>query len=459
MPETQELSPEVQQARTGDHRWPLAGRIGFRFAFCYFMLYLFCNGNVTVFTPLDRIPWIGGVMTGWFFTPFHPLTEWLGRRLFHLSGVAATWHRGGSGDTAQSWILVGVFIFLALIATLVWSILDRKRTAYPVLYAWLRFTIRLMVGVSMLVYGFAKVFPLQMQPPSIGVLNEPFGQLSPMTVLWSMLGIFPAYQMICGWAEVVSGVLLLIRKTSLAGALLTTFVMSNVLLYNLFFDVPVKLFAAHLVLFALFVILADAEPLFRFFILNKSAAPKGVWVPLASRPGILKSMKVVEISYLILAVASITYTLTLSWGMFQAGQKPSPLVGAWTVMEASPAPIKTPEARPWTDIYFDNTFRAMVRDTDGQLWRYSLKYDAAKSTVDMTTTDGTKKFSWKVYDPNHLTLTAMPTGGSSKPKSSGTAPGSLVPPETLQLTRQQTAKSYVLYDRGFHLVNEWGYEH
>jgi hypothetical protein len=47
--------------------------------------------------------------------------------------------------------------------------------------------------------------------------------------------------------------------------------MTNVLLYNLFYDVPVKLFAAHLVLFALFVILADVVPLYRFFVLNKSA--------------------------------------------------------------------------------------------------------------------------------------------------------------------------------------------
>jgi hypothetical protein len=31
--------------------------------------------------------------------------------------------------------------------------------------------------------------------------------------------------------------------------------------------------------------------------------------------------------------------------------------------------------------------------------------------------------------------------------------------ETLQLERQPTPKSYVLYQRGFHLVNEWGYEH
>lgn len=454
MTHSQEFSPEVQNTSKQAHDWPLAGRIGFRFAFCYFMLYLFCNGNVTIFMPIDRIPWVGDAISGWFFKPFIPLTQWLGLKLFHLSGVAATWHGGGSGDTAQNWILECVFFVIALAATLVWSVLDRKRSGYPVLYAWLRFIIRLMVGVSMVWYGFAKVFPVQMQPPTLGVLNEPFGQMSPDSLLWSMLGAMPVYEMICGWAEVIAGVLLLVRKTSLAGALLTTFIMTNVLLYNLFFDVPVKLFAAHLVLLALFVILADAVPLYRFFVLNKFAEPKGVWVPPASRAGILKMMKIAEICYLVLTFATAANANNNRWTLFQAGLKPSPLIGAWTVTNASPVPPKTAEGRPWTNIYFDNTFRAMVRDSSGQLWRYNLKYDAAKATVEMRGPLDLTKFTWTVDDPSHLTLTAIRAGTLSKADSRVTAQA-----ETLQLERQPTAKTYVLYTRGFHLVNEWGYEH
>jgi hypothetical protein len=258
--------------------------------------------------------------------------------------------------------------------------------------------------------------------------------------------------MICGWAEVIAGVLLLIRKTSLAGALLTTFVMTNVLLYNLFYDVPVKLFAAHLVLFTLFIILADMEPLYCFFVLNKSAEPKGVWVPPASRAGTLKAMKIAEACYLALALATLVYNSSTRWTAFQAAQSPSPLTGAWVVANASPSPIKTAEGRPWTNIYFDNTYRAMVRDTSGQLWRYGLKYDAAKHTIDMASVDAPNKFTWKLVDPDHLMLTSR-AADSAKIKTG------VAEPETLQLTREQTAKSYVLYDRGFHLVNEWGYEH
>jgi uncharacterized membrane protein YphA (DoxX/SURF4 family) len=468
MTDTENSTTETPQAATETHRWSLASRVGFRFAFCYFMLYLFCNGNVTVFTPIDRITWVNDVFSGWFNQPFHPVTEWLGQRVFHLTGVAAKWHGGGSGDTAQQWILVGVFVALALVATLVWSVLDRRRTAYPVLYAWLRFTIRLMVGVSMLWYGFDKVFPIQMQPPTLGVLNEPFGQMSPDSLLWSMLGAMPVYEMICGWAEVVAGVLLLIRRTALAGALLTTFIMTNVLLYNMFYDVPVKLFAAHLVLFAVFVVLGDAESLFRFFVLNKPAEPKGVWVPPASRAGILKAMRIAEVCYLVLGFITSANAVNNRWIAFQAGKQPSPLVGAWTVVDAMPLPVKTAEGRAWTNIYFDNTYRAMVRDTSGQLWRYGLKYDAKKATVEMRGPLDLTKFKWSMDDPNHLTLNAVSAGLIAMGDSRVTKEGKEMkvskalptpPAETLRLERQPTAKSYVLYDRGFHLVNEWGYEH
>jgi hypothetical protein len=468
MNQAKDFHLEMQQTLKQSHYWPLACRIGFRFIFCYFMLYLFCNGNCTIFTPLDRIPWVGDVISGWFFKPFGPLTQWLGHTVFHLSGVAAIWHGGGSGDTAQNWILVGVFAAIALVATLIWSLLDRKRESYPVLYAWLRFIIRLMVGVSMLWYGFDKVFPIQMQPPTLGVLTEPFGQMSPDSLLWSMLGAMPVYEMICGWAEVIAGVLLLVRRTSLAGALLTTFIMTNVLLYNLFYDVPVKLFAAHLVLFTLFVVLGDVVPLFRFFVLNELAQPKGVWVPPVSRASILKAMTIAEICYLVLALVTEANAINNRWTLFQAGLKPSPLIGAWAVTNAAPAPIKTAEDRAWTNIYFDNTYRAMVRDTSGQLWRYNLKYDAAKATIEMRGPLDLTRFAWKVDDPDHLTFTAVRTGNMSLNSTRVTAEGKDVPgakpvspamAETLRLERQPTPRNYVLYQRGFHLVNEWGYEH
>ncbi len=436
-------------------RWPFAGRIAFRFAFCYFAIFLFCHGNTNVFSPLDGLLF-GGAIATWLWTPLATLAQAIGPKMFHLTGVAATWHGSGSGDTAMNWVLNGIFLAIALLATLIWSVLDRKRGAYPVLYAWLRFVMRLVLGVVMLFYGFDKLFPIQMQPPTLGVLTEPFGQMSPDSLLWSMLGTFPAYEMICGSVEIIAGVLLLIRRTALAGALLTLFVMTNVLIYNLFFDVPVKLFAFHLVLYALFLILQDVPSLFRFFVLNKSAEPVGIWVPPASRTGVLKAMRIFEFCYLVLALFTYGKVGYTTWSQLRAGQAPSPLLGAWTVQAAPGTKIKTAEDRAWTNIYFDNTFRAMVRDTSGQLWRYGVKYDPAKATLGLSGATDVVSFRVKFDDPDHLTITS--TKIAAKSRRGAVSPAQPVK-ENLHLERQPTPKHYVLYDRGFHLVNEWGYEH
>ena len=452
MAQTQQHSSDNPET----HRWPLAGRIGFRFAFCYFMLFLFCHGNTNIFSPLDSLPWFGGVIATWLWTPLAMLAQAIGPRMFHLSGLAAVWHGSGSGDTAMNWVLNGIFLAIAFIGTLLWSALDHKRSSYPALYAWLRFLVRLVLGVVMIFYGFEKLFPIQMQPPTLGVLNEPFGQMSPDSLLWSMIGTFPAYEMICGSVEILAGVLLLIRKTALAGALLTLFVMTNVLIYNFFFDVPVKLFAAHLVLFALFLILQDIRPLFRFLLLSKSAEPRGVWVPPASRAGVLKAMTIFEVCYLVLTLCTYGNLGYTSWARLRAGQAPSPLLGSWAVKAGSDTRIKTAEGRPWTNIYFDNTYRAMVRDTSGQLWRYGVKYDAAKSTLVMNGLTDMTRFSLKIDDPDHQTITSITRSARSRRGAIG--PAEPVK-DILQLERQPIPKNYVLYDRGFHLVNEWAYEH
>ena len=204
----EDVSPvetETVVASDAAHRWSLPTKIAFRFSFLYLMLYMFCNGNVTVFTILQPFPSVEGPIGHWLFTPLALLTQWWGVKAFHLTGIAATWHHDGSGDTALNWILCLTFAGVAVAGTAAWSVLDRKRPHYQTLYAWLRFLLRLNVGMGMLQYGFYKVFPVQMQPPNLAVLNEPVGNMSPMTLLWTMLGLVPMYERVCGAAEVLGG--------------------------------------------------------------------------------------------------------------------------------------------------------------------------------------------------------------------------------------------------------------
>ena len=431
----------ADSAQDAPKRWRPLTLLGFRFAFCYFMLYALCCGNATIW---EIIPFgVGDHIEEWLNWPFSHGAQALAQHVFHVKGIAGTLHPGGSGDKLLDWISLAIMLSVAVLAALVWSILDRRATRYPKLYFWFRFTLRLTLGVSMLDYGFAKVFPLQMAPPQLGVLNEPFGSLSPMTLLWSMIGLYPLYETICGAAEVVSGLLILFRRTALLGALLTAFVVSNVVLYNYFFDVPVKIYATHLLLMALVYIAPDVRSLFHYFILHKPTAPSGGWTRPARRYGLRVETIVTAVTIaLVISFAAVQLGQTVSQQR-NAARHPSPLVGIWHV-DSVTRPLLTPENQNITEIEVEPNGTARLRDASRQLWRAGVNFDAAKHTLALHSIDIFNTYAVAQPDPAHLTLT--PTGKDAAKTG------------TLQLTRIPIPAQYPLQQRGFHFVNEWGLE-
>jgi hypothetical protein len=227
-------------------------------------------------------------------------------------------------------------------------------------------------------YGLAKVFPFQMPPPSVAILNEPVGNLAPMTFLWNLIGLNPVYEIICGSAECLGGILLLYRRTALAGALFSAFVMTNVVLYNFCYDVPVKLFSADLLLGCIFLALPDALSLRRFFWSHKPAAPTATWVPPASRRAGRIAILVTEIVFAAAFLVVRPIFMTIGWHKLQVALRtPSPPVGAWHLDATHPASgaFIDPEGVPITDLYVAPSSRAYTRSTDGELWLSGVDLD------------------------------------------------------------------------------------
>jgi hypothetical protein len=127
------MSPETPH-------WSAPRRFGFRFAFCFLLPFVLCSANATV---EGRIPWLGPKLEKLLAIPFALTSQALARHLFHLHGAAATLHFSGYGDRAIDWIWVGVELALAVVATLLWTALDRNRPNYTALAQWLRLTLRL----------------------------------------------------------------------------------------------------------------------------------------------------------------------------------------------------------------------------------------------------------------------------------------------------------------------------
>src|SRR5436305_5057992 len=198
-----ELEPETPD--TPDEReavapeWGPGKRVLFRFAFSYLSLYLL-SIFVGVLALMPRL----GAAAEWYYQLWSAVVPWAGR---HLLAVNANVHPSGSGDTMADWVAAFCGLVLALAATVVWSLLDRKRANYTRLYEWLRVFVRFGLGLTMIEYGGLKIVPSQFPPPSLDRLVQPFGDASPMGILWTFMGASAPYTIFAGFTEWLGGLL------------------------------------------------------------------------------------------------------------------------------------------------------------------------------------------------------------------------------------------------------------
>ena len=100
---------------------------------------------------------------------------------------------------------------------LVWSVADRKRPNYERLYDWFRLYLRMVLAAIMIPYGAAKLFQAQFPAPSLSTLLEPYGDSSPMHLLWTFMGASPSYSFFAGAVEVLGGALLIVPRLTTLG--------------------------------------------------------------------------------------------------------------------------------------------------------------------------------------------------------------------------------------------------
>ena len=236
--------------------------VGFRCCFAYLLLY-----NVS--SVLWLVPWKGEWLAETYQRPWDQLGVWVGDTLF---GVDAHRHPTGSGDTWADYVLSFDLLVISALATIVWSLLDRRRLAYPRLLDALRTLVRVVLGTTLVFYGLAKVFWTQFPPPDGESLLRAYGDSSPMGLLWTFMGYSYGYNLFTGIVECL-GVLLFWRRTALLGALVAAATMTQVFVLNLCFDVPVKLYSLHLLLMAVWLTLPDLRRLADFFLFHRAVVP------------------------------------------------------------------------------------------------------------------------------------------------------------------------------------------
>ena len=253
-----------------EERWPLWQRVLFRFFFAYLVL------QIAPWTWFGRLPFVGVVLRYWY-----RLTNWAvyaaNDHIFHVRPTLVP--PNGSGDTSWSWTEMWLYLSLAVIACALWSLLDRKRAHYKRLGFWLRTTVRFYIAAAALSYGIIKLFAMQMPFPTLSQLSTPLGDLLPMRFSWLFIGYSFKYEFFSGAMETLAGVLLLYRRTVTLGLLAATGAFLNVVMINMSYDVPVKLYASHLLFACIFLLLWDWRRLFSFLVLNQPAQGTALYEP------------------------------------------------------------------------------------------------------------------------------------------------------------------------------------
>lgn len=333
--------------------WHPLARLAFRFGVAYLGLFCLWMAQVTfVFLGVFALRLPEKAML-WQMIALEPVSEWVGE---HVFGVEAQLAMNGSGDQAAIWIQCGLVLVVAVLITVVWSVLDRRRRAYPRLLSWFITALRLFAGGQMLFYGFAKLIPTQMPEPSLIALLTRVGDMTPMAMLWTQVGSSPAYEIALGTAEVVAGLLLFWPRTATLGAMLSVVSMAQVFLLNLTFDVPVKMLSGHLLLMGLVLLAPQARRLANFLVLERDSGP-------AVQPGLFASPRanrwatVVQVAIGLWITVGMIYAGMESWREYGGGAPKPELYGIWKVgeftVDGTPIPPLTTDPTRWQRLVID----------------------------------------------------------------------------------------------------------
>lgn len=352
-------------------RWSLATRLAFRFLFSYFTLY----------TLIPALALRNDFVREKYIDFWDAVIVWADEAVIHLPYEMAFDERGVS-NTPYGWVQFLCYVTLASAAAVVWSVLDRSRVQYERLYPWLRLALRYTLAFAMIRYGAIKVIPSQMMaPPPLSVLHQRIGDILPDHLLWWTIGASPSFETATGLAELLGGVLLLLPRTTLLGALICTANMLLVFLMNMCYDVQVKLPSLQLLVMALILAAPGLRRLADVFLFNRRAERSRV-PPLFQRKWL---DRVPHILLFLFGLYSIKSGLELSAERYKRLHPPRPpFYGLWSVesfvRDSTDVPLYTEPDR-WRLVMVQRPGSIQVEQMAGSWKVYKLGLDMEKKKM------------------------------------------------------------------------------
>jgi uncharacterized membrane protein YphA (DoxX/SURF4 family) len=421
-------------------RWNLITRIAFRFCVVYFGL--FCLGTQIITSLLVNPKW--DFPDPETLPPLRQIIAFAAAHVFHLKASDPGFFTNtGSGDRPIDWVLLACLLVFASAGTILWSLLDRRRTQYVALRRWFWLFFRFALAGQMITYAFAKIVPLQMPFPGLFRLIEPIGSQSPSGVLWNSIGASPAYEIFAGTAELLGGLLILIPRTRTLGALVCLADMIQIFMLNMTYDVAVKILSFHLILLSLLIVTPEFRRLRQFFFLNGPAEAPAPTTLFRSRRA-NRIAAAVQVFVALWLIGNNAWGAREGWKTYGGGVPKPALYGIWDVeQETIDGQLRPPlftDSDRWRRVVFDRYDLVVFQRFNDERVVNTGTIDTQARTVKISprgSNQGATTLTYTQPAPDQLTL-------------DGPLNGHRVHMELKLYDRSK----FLLVSRGFHWVQE-----
>lgn len=374
--------------------WSFIKKFLFLFLFIFFTLYIFLNPN-------NIVPY-SSKLYHFYTEPCNRFIAWLTIDILHVA-AHGTPHIIGTNDTTFGYLTLLFITSVALIGSVIWLAIGRKTGNYNKLYYALITTIRYFLAIMWVTYGSLKITRLQFPLLGPDMLLQTYGNSTPHTLSWAFMGYSSGYNYFIGITECAIGLLLFFGRTSLFGNLIAIGALANVMAFNYFFDVNVKLLVTVLMSMTLFLLSKDLVRLINFLLFNKVTPPvdfpsyrfKGAW-----KNKLLLGFKYVFILFLVVADLYSGFTKVKQRANLA---KKTPLYGIYNVDSFV---LNKDTIRPvsdtlrWKKLVVSSPQKASVIFMNDSIKHYVFIPDTIKKIITMyTEMDTINKFTFSYNHP------------------------------------------------------------
>ncbi len=403
--------------------------------------------------PDDQPAWMKatgaryGEVYSWMTREKDDACTWVGNRVLHVEAIIQP---TGSGDTMRAYVGCLCVVVIAALGALLWTavvvLVQRWKPGLHGdgrLHGLVRVLVRFFLCEMLLGYGFAKVFPLQFAQPSSSRLAQQLGDMSPMGLLWTFMGYSPSYQIFTGAVEVLAGLLLTTRRTTLLGALVTIVTMTHIFALNMCFDVPVKLYSLNYLMMAVFLVAPELPRLIGVLVLGK-AAPARPFAPLLGNVKLDRLAVALRTLLVVAMVYGQIHGNSKRWNDMYGGP-PAPVVGRWELvtMQIDQKEPGKDDPMNWSSLDFSSKKFMRLAGPKPPNLVYMITWDTDKKNLTLAkfrTPTWSATFRYDLSEPDKLELQ-----GSMDGKAISAS------------LKRATEKSYELMNRGFHWIQELPY--